>query len=297
MNNHRSIPGLAGLLFGGGGGGGAGGRLHVRGHPSPPAPVKCPRCDSTNTKFCYYNNYNLAQPRHFCKACRRYWTKGGILRNVPIGGGCRKSKHSSSTSKPSGGLPSAKEPSPSGCSDGLNSASTETSNPDANPNPTTYFGQEGGGTPLVAEVEFFAETTLSPVSAPTILNSFGAPLPILLQCRSMESEIGAQPGFMHQASPLIPLLTTEEGELQLPLKFMNPAPPQQIQSRPISVEEVTAQTSFLDQAVVDGLRWTDGAADPAIYGLSTQVGQPPAAAGAYWSDCWSDPDPASFLLN
>ncbi|RAZ36360.1 hypothetical protein DK853_48805, partial [Klebsiella oxytoca] len=20
-----------------------------------------------NTKFCYYNNYNLTQPRHFCK--------------------------------------------------------------------------------------------------------------------------------------------------------------------------------------------------------------------------------------
>lgn len=52
--------------------------------------LKCPRCDSPNTKFCYYNNYNLTQPRHFCKTCRRYWTKGGALRNVPIGGGCRK---------------------------------------------------------------------------------------------------------------------------------------------------------------------------------------------------------------
>ncbi|KAF4380743.1 hypothetical protein F8388_017097, partial [Cannabis sativa] len=31
-------------------------------------------------------------PRHFCKTCRRYWTKGGALRNVPIGGGCRKNK-------------------------------------------------------------------------------------------------------------------------------------------------------------------------------------------------------------
>ncbi|XP_073284573.1 dof zinc finger protein DOF5.7-like [Primulina huaijiensis] len=56
------------------------------------AALKCPRCDSTNTKFCYYNNYNLTQPRHFCKTCRRYWTKGGALRNVPIGGGCRKNK-------------------------------------------------------------------------------------------------------------------------------------------------------------------------------------------------------------
>lgn len=54
--------------------------------------LKCPRCDSTNTKFCYFNNYNLTQPRHFCKTCRRYWTKGGALRNIPIGGGCRKNK-------------------------------------------------------------------------------------------------------------------------------------------------------------------------------------------------------------
>lgn len=53
--------------------------------------LNCPRCDSTNTKFCYYNNYNKTQPRHFCKACKRHWTKGGTLRNVPVGGG-RKNK-------------------------------------------------------------------------------------------------------------------------------------------------------------------------------------------------------------
>ncbi|XP_057764474.1 dof zinc finger protein DOF1.4-like [Salvia miltiorrhiza] len=57
-----------------------------------PHPLKCPRCDSSNTKFCYYNNYSLSQPRHFCKACKRYWTRGGTLRNVPVGGGCRKNK-------------------------------------------------------------------------------------------------------------------------------------------------------------------------------------------------------------
>ncbi|KAI3800372.1 hypothetical protein L1987_28462 [Smallanthus sonchifolius] len=70
-------------------------------HPSTPMkrslqtqqsdPLNCPRCDSTNTKFCYYNNYNKTQPRHFCKACKRHWTKGGTLRNVPVGGG-RKNK-------------------------------------------------------------------------------------------------------------------------------------------------------------------------------------------------------------
>ncbi|KAK4750468.1 hypothetical protein SAY87_003950 [Trapa incisa] len=56
--------------------------------------LKCPRCESLDTKFCYYNNYNLSQPRHFCKNCRRYWTEGGVLRNVPVGGGCRKVKRS-----------------------------------------------------------------------------------------------------------------------------------------------------------------------------------------------------------
>ncbi|XP_072986083.1 uncharacterized protein [Typha latifolia] len=55
----------------------------------------CPRCHSSNTKFCYYNNYSLSQPRHFCKACKRYWTRGGTLRNVPVGGGCRKNKRAS----------------------------------------------------------------------------------------------------------------------------------------------------------------------------------------------------------
>ncbi|KAF8775222.1 hypothetical protein HU200_004623 [Digitaria exilis] len=57
----------------------------------------CPRCDSPNTKFCYYNNYSLSQPRYFCKGCRRYWTKGGSLRNVPVGGGCRKNRRSKSS--------------------------------------------------------------------------------------------------------------------------------------------------------------------------------------------------------
>ncbi|XP_004251272.2 dof zinc finger protein DOF5.3 [Solanum lycopersicum] len=64
-------------------------------------PQKCPRCDSANTKFCYYNNYSLTQPRYFCKSCRRYWTKGGTLRNVPVGGGCRKNKKLSSAKRSS----------------------------------------------------------------------------------------------------------------------------------------------------------------------------------------------------
>ncbi|KAL5210669.1 hypothetical protein ABZP36_006292 [Zizania latifolia] len=69
---------LSALAAAAGGANGGGGR------------EQCPRCASHDTKFCYYNNYNTSQPRHFCRACRRYWTLGGSLRNVPIGGSTRK---------------------------------------------------------------------------------------------------------------------------------------------------------------------------------------------------------------
>uniref|UniRef100_A0A7N0UJS1 Dof zinc finger protein n=1 Tax=Kalanchoe fedtschenkoi TaxID=63787 RepID=A0A7N0UJS1_KALFE len=71
--------------------------------PQPEPRLKCPRCDSTNTKFCYFNNYSLTQPRHFCKTCRRYWTRGGALRNVPVGGGCRRNSKRSGKPKALGG--------------------------------------------------------------------------------------------------------------------------------------------------------------------------------------------------
>ncbi|KAH7284484.1 hypothetical protein KP509_34G056200 [Ceratopteris richardii] len=61
------------------------------GSPSQ-SPQKCPRCESIETKFCYYNNHNKKQPRHFCKSCQRHWTRGGALRNIPIGGGCRRNR-------------------------------------------------------------------------------------------------------------------------------------------------------------------------------------------------------------
>ncbi|KAG6401483.1 hypothetical protein SASPL_138340 [Salvia splendens] len=70
-------------------------RARIANVPMPDSSLKCPRCESTNTKFCYFNNYSLSQPRHFCKTCRRYWTRGGALRNIPVGGGCRRNKRSS----------------------------------------------------------------------------------------------------------------------------------------------------------------------------------------------------------
>ncbi|KAF8377486.1 hypothetical protein HHK36_030866 [Tetracentron sinense] len=74
---------------------------HMGAPPPEHEHLPCPRCDSTNTKFCYYNNYNLSQPRHFCKSCRRYWTQGGTLRNIPIGGGTRKNAKRTRTSSTS----------------------------------------------------------------------------------------------------------------------------------------------------------------------------------------------------
>ncbi|XP_062230531.1 dof zinc finger protein DOF3.6-like isoform X2 [Phragmites australis] len=89
---------MGGALPEGGGGGQVGPakpmsmseRARLARIPLPEQGLKCPRCESTNTKFCYFNNYSLSQPRHFCRACRRYWTRGGALRNVPVGGGYRR---------------------------------------------------------------------------------------------------------------------------------------------------------------------------------------------------------------
>ncbi|XP_030524562.1 dof zinc finger protein DOF3.1-like [Rhodamnia argentea] len=86
-------------------------RWGAAGHGGIPAAApSCPRCASGHTKFCYYNNYSLSQPRYFCKSCRRYWTKGGSIRNVPVGGGCRKNrrgaaKPSSRSQAPASGQP------------------------------------------------------------------------------------------------------------------------------------------------------------------------------------------------
>ncbi|XP_028780931.1 dof zinc finger protein DOF5.4-like [Neltuma alba] len=99
LSEMQEMHSVAGGRFFGAGGAAGNRRLRPHHHPrnndsQDHQALKCPRCDSLNTKFCYYNNYNLSQPRHFCKGCRRYWTKGGVLRNVPVGGGCRKAKRS-----------------------------------------------------------------------------------------------------------------------------------------------------------------------------------------------------------
>ncbi|CAA6672823.1 unnamed protein product [Spirodela intermedia] len=119
-------------------GGAAAFQLAVNGTPQFPQEerhLKCPRCESTNTKFCYYNNYNLSQPRHFCKDCRRYWTKGGALRKVPVGGATRKT--SSKRSSAAAAVPPSAAASPPPPPRSLGAAAGATPNPEdpARPRP------------------------------------------------------------------------------------------------------------------------------------------------------------------
>ncbi|KAL8150618.1 hypothetical protein V2J09_020426 [Rumex salicifolius] len=140
------------ILGGGGGaaGGGRGGpifddrrlRAAAQGLPHQQA-FKCPRCDSSNTKFCYYNNYNLSQPRHFCKNCRRYWTNGGILRNVPVGGGCRKTKRSSKR-KASSPAPSSQATPSTAVNDRQNKSTSRSSSESTSANTATKDQSAGG---------------------------------------------------------------------------------------------------------------------------------------------------------
>ncbi|KAF5782127.1 putative transcription factor C2C2-Dof family [Helianthus annuus] len=143
---------------GGGAGAGAGGegstrpgsmvdRARMLNLPMPEPGLNCPRCESTNTKFCYFNNYSLTQPRHFCKSCRRYWTRGGALRNVPVGGGCRKNKRSNKNRRsksPTQTRPKSVGDSPSRCSTET-MTSTQLHHPPSLQLPfMTSLGQYGG---------------------------------------------------------------------------------------------------------------------------------------------------------
>ncbi|XP_065858510.1 dof zinc finger protein DOF4.6 [Euphorbia lathyris] len=112
------------------GGGGVGGKIKTTKEQQV---INCPRCNSTNTKFCYYNNYSLTQPRYFCKTCRRYWTEGGSLRNIPVGGGSRKNKRSSSSSSSSSISSTFNKKLPD-----LITPPSSSSNSNSNPNPNHF---------------------------------------------------------------------------------------------------------------------------------------------------------------
>ncbi|KAK4395158.1 Dof zinc finger protein DOF3.1 [Sesamum angolense] len=62
----------------------------IKAQVQPPQPqfpeqehLKCPRCDSTNTKFCYYNNYNLSQPATSARAAEGTGPKAALSGTSP----------------------------------------------------------------------------------------------------------------------------------------------------------------------------------------------------------------------
>ncbi|KVH99299.1 Zinc finger, Dof-type [Cynara cardunculus var. scolymus] len=159
--------GGGGRLFGGGGGGDRRLRPHHHHQGHGPQALKCPRCESLNTKFCYYNNYNLSQPRHFCKNCRRYWTKGGVLRNVPVGGGCRKTKRSKPKSNNNRSSETAVRKSSNSQNSSSDSSSLTANTTAANTTVTANTTTTATVTAPVAEVLSGINSTNS---APTMLN-------------------------------------------------------------------------------------------------------------------------------
>ncbi|KAL7153049.1 hypothetical protein ABFS83_04G139000 [Erythranthe nasuta] len=192
----QDIHAFGGGAAGGGGGGESffgGGDRRLRPHSHPNNQVlKCPRCESINTKFCYYNNYNLSQPRHFCKSCRRYWTKGGVLRNVPVGGGCRKAKRSkqksSAAASPVDAPPGDRSPnaqSSSSESSSLTAAATTTA---ATPTSTAKAAAEEGSPP--------SNKTKKPTAADNYPDSMF---------------FNGNPNFDHQSAPEGQIFATDVG--------------------------------------------------------------------------------------
>lgn len=170
----------------GGGGGGCGGyqgsirpgsmadRARLAKIHQVDAVLKCPRCESTNTKFCYYNNYNLSQPRHFCKTCRRYWTRGGALRNVPVGGGCRRNKRSkgnntnASKSHVAGGSST-----PASANSSSNNGCTTTTTTTTNSNGNMVMGHLPTQFPFLSSLQHYSNTNNSDYLSGGIGSHFG----------------------------------------------------------------------------------------------------------------------------
>ncbi|OIT33182.1 PREDICTED: dof zinc finger protein DOF5.4-like [Nicotiana attenuata] len=167
MQDIHSIGGGGGRFYGGSG---SDRRLRL----NQPQAVKCPRCDSLNTKFCYYNNYNLSQPRHFCQSCRRYWTKGGILRNVPVGGGCRKSKRS--------------KPKPSAVSTTDDTCQESKSNSNSNSKSNSNSGSESSSLTAITSTATAANTSVAMTPEVVLCNSSNPTLPDVQDSRFLVTE-------------------------------------------------------------------------------------------------------------
>ncbi|KAL3529384.1 hypothetical protein ACH5RR_008706 [Cinchona calisaya] len=199
MQDTRSICDGGGRFFAGGSGGGDR-RLRPHHNQNHHQSLKCPRCDSLNTKFCYYNNYNVSQPRHFCKNCRRYWTKGGVLRNVPVGGGCRKTRRSKHKQTVSTESAAAAVPAPAPDEQNSNShSSSESSSLTATTTAAKKTPVFGGSTGEIA-------------SATENSSNWGSNLMNFTDARFFLQQMNPDSSFDHP-QPLIDPAVTSEGQI------------------------------------------------------------------------------------
>ncbi|CAL9088376.1 dof zinc finger protein 4-like [Musa acuminata AAA Group] len=277
----QDFPPLHGRVFGGGGGARAEfsrlvGYTAAVASVQKQQPVKCPRCDSTNTKFCYYNNYNLSQPRHFCKSCRRYWTKGGILRNVPVGGGCRKSKRpsSSSSSKP------YFKPSPATADKDHQSRSLRSSTSRCSSDSSSLNGTASSSAPYPDPTLLNSQISISNPNPP-----FETPLPV---------DPPLRPAPDIYLDPVAETLMAVPGSMQV-FCFSDPSPTQEKPSEGIrpGFEDQTVRVDPMPGGTGGGLaalNWS-GSVDPTLLDLVSAVD--PAA---YWNQShWGGADPTFYL--
>ncbi|XP_043715702.1 dof zinc finger protein DOF5.4-like [Telopea speciosissima] len=290
----------------GSGGGGArvfGGDRRMRLQPNQA--LKCPRCDSINTKFCYYNNYNLSQPRHFCKNCRRYWTKGGVLRNVPVGGGCRKTKRSKPKPNPK---PEEERKSTTSHSSSESSSHTTTTNEVA-----SAPSSSSSASAVTAGLLNFHDSSLFVTQNPNLNTDFEPPLLDNLEQASdggIFTEIGSFSSLMAASNPTCVGFNFSDIS---PFRFHHQQHQQQEEqdqkivsmSEEMKLPELT--TGFMDQTVPDnmaemqsrnatgdGKRLTEldwpSSGDQELYNLGSSVDQ------SYWNqNQWADNDQPLYI--
>ncbi|KAG6471038.1 dof zinc finger protein DOF4.5-like [Zingiber officinale] len=164
-------------------------RSHDQAAAAPPPRVPCARCGSDDTKFCYYNNYNTSQPRYYCRTCKRHWTHGGTLRNVPEGGSSSKKnprrnrKLSPSPSSPAAVFKLSGQPQMLHAAPAIAAAAGVVGAPLPTPVPFFYNGGSGGSAAGLAGDDFSAfqipggilpgEFPRAPMPAAPGLNSLG----------------------------------------------------------------------------------------------------------------------------
>ncbi|WCJ27063.1 DOF zinc finger protein 1 [Euphorbia peplus] len=189
-------------------------------------PQKCPRCESLNTKFCYFNNYSLSQPRYFCKTCRRYWTQGGTLRNVPVGGGCRKGKRMKTSANSVGESSNSRSQTPQQQLNlGLNSAANTTSvvkESDSNLISSSGFYPGGGFLNSLAAIQSLSNQTV-PQSFPlTPLGGGGAATSNLNLLHGFNA---IAPSFGSQQRPFYPPQQNWQQSFMNGVNIVNPSIP------------------------------------------------------------------------